>query len=162
VIHAGSAAPDFTLPGLDGLHYALHEATGKGPMLIAFWRADCGTCKVAAPYFNRLYDAYESAGWSFWAIGQDDAAAARRFVEEYAFRPTVLIDGPALKVSRAYDPECTPTLYFVEPGQGVTFVSDGFAKPELNEISRRVAGYAGTDYVEVAPSGDGQPDFKPG
>ena len=63
-------------------------------MLLAFWQTECSACKLAAPYFNRLYDAYENLTWSFWAICQEDAAAATEFVRRYNFRPTVLIDAP--------------------------------------------------------------------
>ncbi len=161
MVNAGDAAPDFTLPGLDGLEYSLHEATGKGPVVLAFWQRHCGACKLAAPYLNRLYDAYENLTWSFWAITQNAAPDARKFVEEYVFRPTVLIDAPALAVSKTYDPESTPTLYLIEP-EGVTLVSNGFVKDELNEVSRRIARYSGAEYVEVAPSDDGNPPFKPG
>jgi peroxiredoxin len=162
MIGVGERAPDFELPGLDGLTYALHEADADGPVLLAIWRSTCGTCRLAAPYLSRLADAYENLGWTFWAIAQDDAAAARAFVQQYGFTPTVLVDGPALAVSRAYDPETTPTLWLVEPGKGVTLVSEGFSKEDLNEISRRVAGYVGAEHVEVAPDGDGNPRFKPG
>ncbi len=162
MVQPGAPAPDFTLPGLDGLEYALHEALGKGPALLAFWQKDCGTCKLAAPYLDRLYDAYENLTWSFWAICQNDAAGAAGFVRQHAFRPTVLVDGPALGVSRIYDPDATPTLYLIEPEAGVTLVSAGFVKDELNAISRRIAAYAGAAYVEVAPADDGNPAFKPG
>lgn len=162
MVTSGADAPDFTLPGLDGLDYALHEARGKGPVLLAIWQAGCGTCRLAAPYLNRLYDAYENLGWSFWAIAQDSADPAREFVRAHDFRPTVLIDAPAFAVSDAYDPDATPTFYLIEPGQGVTIDAGGFDKDALNEISRRIAGYTGADYVEVAPAGDGNPPFKPG
>jgi peroxiredoxin len=162
LIHQGDTAPDFTLPGLDGRQYSLHDA-GDGPVLLAFWQAECRTCKLAAPYLNRLYGAYENLDWPFWAIAQDEAAEVRKFVPEYGFRPTVLVDGPALAVSAAYDPEATPTLYLLEPpGRRVTLVSAGFDKAGLNEVSRRIAGYGGAGYVEVAPERDGNPAFKPG
>jgi peroxiredoxin len=162
VIGPGDRAPGFTLQGLDGLEYSLHEAVGKGPVLLAFWQAGCGSCKLAAPYLSRLYGAYENIGWSFWAVAQDDAAAAGAFVRKHGFRPTVLLDAPALTVSQRYDPDATPTLYLVEPDGVVSLVSSGFDKGELNEISRRVAGYCAADYVEVAPADDGNPAFKPG
>ncbi len=162
MVTTGSEPPDFTLPGLDGLTYALHEALGKGPVLLAFWHAQCGACKTAAPYFNRLYAAYENLGWSFWTIAQDGEADARAFAETYALRPTVLLDRPALAVSDAYDPDVTPTLYLIEPGRGVTIECGGFDKEALNEISRRIAAYAGAEYVEVAPAYDGVPRYAPG
>ena len=77
-------------------------------------------------------------------------------------RSTVLIDAPSFTASRLYDPDATPTLYVIEPERGVTLVSSGFVKDELNETSRTIAGYAAADYVEVARDGDGNPKFKPG
>jgi peroxiredoxin len=159
---AEATPPDFTLRGLDGLEYSLHEATGKGPVVLAFWQKDCGTCKLAAPYLNRLYNAYENMTWSFWAIAQNGDEDAAAFVRDFDFRPTVLIDAPLFVASRLYDPDATPTLYVVEPERGVALVSSGFVKDELNEISRTIAAYSGTDYVEVAPDDDGNPKFKPG
>lgn len=161
MIDVGDEAPDFTLPGLDGLDYSLHEA-GSQPVLLAFFQADCGACKLSAPYWNRLHAAYENIGWAFWLVSQDDATTTRAFVAKYDVRPTVLIDAPALAVSSLYDPDATPTLYLVEHGQRVTLMSSGFDKSDLNAISRRVAGYTGTAYVEVAAPTDGNPPFKPG
>ena len=162
MVTSGARAPDFTLPGLDGLRYSLHEAEDKGPVLLAFWKARCATCRLAAPYLNRLYDAYENLTWSFWAIGQDPPERAGGFVREFGFRPTVLFDAPDLTVSKAYDPTATPTLYLIEPERGVTYISTGFDKDDLNHLSRRIAGYAGAPYVEVAPADDGNPPFRPG
>ena len=162
MVQSGSAPPDFTLRGLDGLEYSLHEATGKGPVVLAFWQRNCGACKLAAPYLNRLYAAYENFTWSFWAIAQNDDADAAAFVRDFDFRPTVLIDAPSFAVSRQYDPDATPTLYVIEPERDVTLISPGFMKDDLNEISRTIARYAGAEYVEVAPDGDGNPKFKPG
>lgn len=162
MVTTGARAPDFTLPGLDGLEYALHEALGKGPVVLAFWQAGCGACRLAAPYLNRLYDAYENLNWSFWTIAQDGPEAARAFVAAHEFRPTVLLDAPAYVASDAYDPESTPTLYVVEPDGVVSIEASGFDKDALNDVSRRIAGYAGADYVEVAPEDDGTPRYKPG
>ncbi len=161
MIDTGDIAPDFTLPGLDGLAYSLHEA-GSEPLLLAVVQTDCGACKLAAPYLNRLHAAYENIGWAFWIVVQDEELDARAFVAQYELRATVLVDGPGLMVSAAYDPDATPTLYLIEPERRVTLVSRGFDKEELNEISRRVARYTGSDYVEVAPADDGNPAFKPG
>ncbi len=162
MVRIGDDAPDFTLPALDGLTFALHEATGDGPVVLVFWQAHCGACKIAAPYWNRLCDAYENIGWSFWMIAQDAADEARSFAEQYKLRPPVLVDGPMLSVSDLYDPEQTPTIYVIEPGQGITVEAPGFDKDVLNDVSRRIAGWTGEPYVEVAPPDDGNPAFKPG
>jgi hypothetical protein len=109
-----------------------------------------------------LHQTYENPGWTFWTIAQDGPGDAREFAEKYAFRPTVLVDGPTLEVSDLYDPPATPTMYLIEPGLGVTLMADGFDKEALNDVSRRIAGYTGAPYAEIAPPNDGQPAFKPG
>jgi peroxiredoxin len=162
MVSTGSDAPDFKVQGLDGETYALRDARDAGPVLLVFWQAHCGACKMVAPYLNRLRETYDNAGWTFWTIAQDGPDDARSFVEEYAFRPIVLVDGPALEVSDAYDLPATPTIYLIEPGQSATLVADGFDKEALNEVSRRIAAHTGAAYAEIAPAGDGQPDFKPG
>jgi peroxiredoxin len=162
VVTTGSDAPDFTLRGLDGLTYALHEARHAGPVLLVFWQAQCGACKMVAPYLTRLHETYEHLGWTLWTIAQDGPEDVLRFVEQQGFRPTVLVDGPQLRVSELYDPASTPAFYFMEPGAGVTLEADGFDKELLNDISRRVSSYTASDYVEVAPAGDGNPPFRPG
>jgi len=162
MVRIGDEAPDFTLPALDGLTYALHEATGSDPVVLVFWQSHCGACKIAAPYWNRLYDAYQNMGWSMWLIAQDAADEARAFAEQYRLRAPVLVDGPMLAVSDLYDPESTPTIYVIEPGQGITVEAPSFDKEALNAVSRRIAGYTSAPYVEVAPPGDGNPAFKPG
>jgi peroxiredoxin len=162
MVTASRDAPDFTLPGLDGRQYSLREVRDAGPVLLVFWQAGCGACKMVAPYLTRLHESYEHIGWTFWTIAQDGPDEARRFVRERGFRPAVLVDGPALEVSDLYDPPATPTFYLIEPGAGVTLEADGFDKQALNDISRRVAGYTGSGYVEIAPADDGNPPFKPG
>lgn len=67
-----------------------------------------------------------------------------------------------MQTSRLYDPDATPTLYLIEPKRAVTLVSSGFDKRDLNEISRRIAGFVAADYVDVAPENDGNPAFRPG
>ncbi len=74
----------------------------------------------------------------------------------------MLIDAPSFAASRLYDPDATPTLYVIEPELTVSMVSAGFDKDGLNGISKRIAGYAGAPYVEVAQADDGNPAFKPG
>ena len=161
MIEIGEQAPDFTLAGLDRLQYSLHEV-GTEPLLLAFFQADCGACKISAPYWNRLYAAYENIGWAFWLVSQDDAPVTREFVARYKLMPTVLIDAPGFTVSAAFDPDATPTLYLVEPERRVTLISHGFDKADLNAISRRIARYTGADFAEIGPAADGNPAFKPG
>ena len=96
------------------------------------------------------------------------APVALRFAEQYGNTTfPLLIDrseelSQSYVVSRLYDPVATPTLFLISPDGTVAFVSAGFDKAGLNEISARIAAYLGVAAVEVAPADDGFPPFKPG
>jgi peroxiredoxin len=161
MIEAGSAAPLFTLPSLDGGEFSFPGDAGGLPVLLAFFRVSCDTCDVAFPYINRLGQAYPD-GWHLWAISQDAAERAAAYRDRFSITAPVLIDDPALNVSRAYDPPSTPALVLIGPDGRVEYVSEGFAKDDLNEISARLAARLGLAVVEIAPAEDGNPAMKPG
>jgi len=63
----GQAAPDFSLPGIDGKTHTLSEMKGKVVLLefIATW---CPHCQDEAPAMNDLYNAYNGKGVEFMDI----------------------------------------------------------------------------------------------
>ena len=158
----GALAPEFTLTDLDGTGHRLSDALDQGPVLLVIWQAGCGTCKLAAPYLNRLRESYPDAGWTFWMVAQDAASAAGAFAGTFTLRPTVLVDGPEMTVSDAYDPDATPAFYLIESDGHIDAAFDGFDKEWLNEVSRRIAGHLGEPYAEIAPPDDGVARFRPG
>jgi peroxiredoxin len=160
-IELGTFAPPFTLPALGGGEISLPGDAAGLPVLLAFFRVSCDTCDVAFPYINRLQDAYRD-GWHLWAISQDMAARSAAYRVRFSITTPVLIDDPALTVSRAYDPPSTPTLVLIGPEGSVEYVSEGFAKDDLNAISAWLAARLGLAAVEVAPADDGNPAMKPG
>jgi peroxiredoxin len=160
-IEPGTSAPPFTLPALGGGELSLPGDAGGLPLLLVFFRVSCATCDVAFPYINRLQAAYPD-GWRLWAISQDSAERALAYRDRFAITCPVLIDDPALAVSRAYDPPSTPTLVLIGSQRNVEYVSEGFAKDDLNEISARLAARLGVAAVEVARANDGNPAIKPG
>ena len=160
-LQPGELASHFTLLGLDGREYSLPGDTAGQPLLLVFFRSGCPTCDVVFPYINRLRDAYPD-GWRLWAVSQDDPERARKYASEHALNYPVLIDAPALDASYLYDPPSTPTLYLVDSGGQVNYVSEGFAKSDLNELSAMLASSIDTTAVEIAPEDDGKPAMKPG
>jgi peroxiredoxin len=160
-VEVGAEAPPFTLPTLNGGSLSLPADADRLPLLLAFFRVSCDTCDVAFPYINRLRAAYPD-GWRLWAVSQDAAERALAYRDRFAIACPVLIDDPDLAVSRAYDPPSTPTLVLIAPEGTVEYVSEGFAKDDLNEISARLAARLGVAAVEVAPADDGNPAMKPG
>jgi peroxiredoxin len=162
VLKVGDRAPAFGLKDLEGGERVLERALASGPAVLVFWKSDCATCDLIFPYLASLAEAYGRDGWHLWAVSQDDAEASRAFVRRHGAAFDVLVDGSGWPVSRAYDPDATPTLFFVGAGGVVEETSVGFSKADLNAMSRRLAESLETSPVVVAPADDGQPDFRPG
>ncbi len=163
MLAVGDVAPDFTLPDLARQPHTLSAALKRGPVLLLFWKAQCATTRVTFPYLERFRQAYPQAGWQLWGIGQDDVADVKPFlrrVGKVSF--PLLVDYPSYAVSIAYDPQATPTLFLVEPGDTIGQTAIAFSKKELNSLSERLAARLGVVPVVVAPSDDGNPPFKPG
>ena len=161
MLAVGAAGPDFGLPDADGVERRLGEALGGGAVVLAFLKADCAACNLAFPYLERLHRAYPAgAGWTIWGVSQHPARAAQWFARNTGVTFPLLID-EGLAVSRAYDPEATPTIFLIDGGE-VKSVQVGFAKAGLNGLSKLVADRLGVEPVEVAPDDDGKPSFRPG
>ncbi len=161
-IDVGSAAPDFSLKGTDGRTYALADAFGRGPVVLAFFKTTCGTCDLMFPYVNRLNDSYRDGGWSLWTIAQDPAPEARSYASTFGITYPVLPDTDGYPVSKAYDPPATPTLFLIDTDGKVVQQSAGFSKEDHNSLSRALAERLGAKPTVIAAPGDGNPDFKPG
>jgi peroxiredoxin len=160
-IETGAEAPPFNLPALDGRDLSFPRDADGEPLLLVFLRVSCETCDIAFPYINRLRETYPD-GWQLWAVSQDDAGRSAEYRSRFSIASPVLIDDPELAVSRAYDPPSTPTFVLIGTDGRVAYVSEGFAKDDLNEISRRIAAYAGAEAIEIASADDGNPTMRPG
>jgi peroxiredoxin len=161
LLETGALAPHFTLLGIDGKEYRLPNSLDGEPALLVFFKTTCATCDLAFPYINRLRETYP-ARWHLWAIAQDPPAVATEYAAKHGLSYPVLIDAPNYEVSRLYDPAATPTLFVVDEGGRTIYVTHGFAKDDLNEVSRLIAASVEAEPVVIAPANDGRPAFKPG
>jgi peroxiredoxin len=162
VLEVGASAPDFTLPDTAGRPQRLAEALARGPVVLAFMKADCATCNLAFPYLERLHQAYPDGGWQIWGICQHPARAAEWFAKNTGVTFPMLIDGDDFPVSQAYDPPATPTVFLVDRAGVVQSAHYGFDKGDLNALAAQLAAALEEEPVVVAPAGDGKPDFRPG
>jgi peroxiredoxin len=158
----GTQAPDFTLPDAGGETRHLAGALARGPVVLAFLKADCGACTLAFPYLERLHQAYHDQPWTIWGICQHPARAAEWFATNTGVTFPLLIDGEGFPVSHAYDPPATPSVFLVDAAGTIASSHYGMSKDELNELSRQLALILAREPVTVAPPDDGKPSFRPG
>jgi peroxiredoxin len=149
----GSIAPDFELKDADGRAYRLSGALARGPVALVFYKSSCPTCQFTFPYIQKIFEqANTNAGWTLWAISEDDPDETREFIRQHGLAFEVLIDEHPYEVSAAYGLQFVPALFLVEPDLKIAVSDYGFTKAGLN-------GIAGLNFFTP---GDGLPATRPG
>ncbi len=119
--------------------------------LLAVLQTDCPTCRLIAPYLNRLV----AGGAPLCGLSQDPASATNAFARqmEIAFPLEVDVD---CQRSIELGVATVPTLFLLDDEGRVVRQEPGFDKNVLNELAAvfRVA--------PVASMQDGAPAMKPG
>jgi peroxiredoxin len=131
ILALGSAAPDFSLPGVDGKIHKLSDYAGSRILVVVF---TCNHCPIAQMYERRieqLYEDYGKRGVAVVAIqGNDpkaltidelDSSDISDTLDEMKIRVQYkhlhypyLYDGATQSVARAYGPQATPHVFIFD------------------------------------------------
>jgi thiol-disulfide isomerase/thioredoxin len=135
----GAAAPDFTLPGVDGRDWSLGDFREAKALVVIF---NCNHCPTAQAYQGRikkLVEDYKPLGVAVVVISPNDPKSVRldelgytdlgdSFEEmkvrakDEAFNFPYLYDGDAEKVSRSYGPATTPHAFLFDAQRKLRYV----------------------------------------
>ncbi len=135
---ASRAAPDFTLPTLDGETITLSDLRGH-PLLINFWATWCPPCRQEMPAMQRVYERYRARGFIVLAVNfRERADQVRPFVEDLGLTFPVLLDETG-RVAAQYQVIGLPSSYFVDAqGQVKTVrvgaMSEAFIEQQVQEL----------------------------
>jgi peroxiredoxin len=158
-------AVTFTRPGGGNATVAdlLAEADGL-PLLLAFFKVSCPTCRLTWPYLQRLHAAYGGTAVRVVGIAQNTAEESRKFFEEFgkATFDLFLDPEPLFKASNAFHVEAVPHLALVSPAGVLEDVFAGWSKAKMEALAARFAGREGLPPVPVVPPGDPVRDFQAG
>jgi peroxiredoxin len=137
-LKAGTVAPDFRLPCLDGTERALQDFRGRRVLLV-FSDPDCGPCQALASHLERFHR--EHLDIPVVTISRGDPKENRTKVKEHGLTFPVLLQ-QRWEISRLYAIFATPVAYLLDE-QGV-IVKDVVMGVEpiqalLTELTRRAA-----------------------
>jgi peroxiredoxin len=130
---AGTPAPDFQLPLLDGGEAALRDLVAKGPALLAFFKVSCPVCQMALPFLDRIRS---SGRLPVYALSQNDARDTRDFHRRFGLSLPSLLDSEeaGFVVSNAFGISSVPTLFLIETDGSVARVIEGWSKSEIGRL----------------------------
>jgi len=111
---AGSSAPSFELPFLDGSGVLTVEDLRGKPVVINFWASWCIPCREEAPLLEKTWRAYRDEGVVFLGVNIKDAASdARRFVNEFDITYPIVRDLDQ-RLTRDFGVKGLPETFFVD------------------------------------------------
>jgi peroxiredoxin len=111
-LKAGTPAPVFQLPDLEGRTISLAEYRGKR-VLLFFSDPQCGPCDELAPHLVRLHREGAKDGLGVMVVGRGSAEENRRKAEQHGMQFPVLLQDRKWKVSKAYEILATPVAFLI-------------------------------------------------
>jgi peroxiredoxin len=120
-LKAGTPAPIFQLPDLQGRTVSLEEYRGRRIVLV-FSDPQCGPCDELAPHLVRLHQEYANNGTSVILVGRGNAEENHRKAEQHGFQFPVLLQDRKWKVSKEYGTLATPVAFLI--GEDGVIVKD--------------------------------------
>lgn len=107
------AAPDFTLPALNGRSIGLKDFRGKA-VFINFWATWCVPCQWEMAEMDKLYRTFKDRGFVVLALSVDQGSpkAVEDFVKQRGLTYPVLLDSQA-EVARLYSLRGVPGTYLI-------------------------------------------------
>ena len=144
-----------------GIQLDLREAR---PRVIAVMKAECPTCAIAAPVFERIAQRLAAGGLDAWLVLQNTTGEAEPFLLEHDLDCAVALEPEPWEVSRDLSIASTPAWLLTDDDAVVTHSCEGFGKEDLQGLLESAAA-AAPQSVDTSPlfnADDGLPDFKPG
>lgn len=134
----GDAAPDFSLPGVDGRTHALKDFADAKVLVVVFTCNHCPTANAYAARVQKLHDDFKDKGVALVAISPNDPLAVRldelgytdvgdtfedmkTRAKEKAITYPYLYDGETQKVSLAYGVLATPHVFVFDRGRKLRY-----------------------------------------
>jgi peroxiredoxin len=111
-LKAGTPAPVFQLPDLEGRTVSLEEYRGRR-VLIVFSDPQCGPCDELAPHLVRLHREFAHDGMSVILVGRGKAEENHRKAEQHGFEFPVLLQDRKWKVAKEYGTLATPVAFLI-------------------------------------------------
>lgn len=114
----------FKLPGAAGGEIDLASYAGK-PVLVMFFTETCPYCRKAAPFIQKLADAYGAKGLGVVGICvQDSAQAALNFASDFSLTFPLAYKGR--EISRNYRTQGVPYIYLLTAQHEIYDVWEGY------------------------------------
>lgn len=118
------AAPDFTLPTLDGGRVHLADYQGH-VVVMEFWATWCGPCRFSTPSLEVIYRKFRNRGVVVLLINAGESPDRIRAWAARRFTAPILLDHGGV-VQRLYHLEGIPRLFVIDQAGQIVYDKHGY------------------------------------
>jgi peroxiredoxin len=162
-LKAGTLAPDFTLPTMDGKKFSLRDALARGPVIAAFFKVSCPTCQYTFPFLERIHKAHGNKNVTIVGVSQNEKKDTASFIKEYGMTfPVLLDDTHSFPASNAYGLTNVPSIFWIAQDGEIEISSVGWDRQEIEDMSRKAAETTGNRAKSIFQPGENVADFRAG
>lgn len=130
-LKAGTKAPEYSLPTVDGKTFTLADNFKKPPKVVVMdiWATWCPPCKMEIPYLIDLSNKYKGKDVTFVGVAVDEKLdTVKKFVTDNKIPYTIAHDSFAGKVGSLYGVRGIPATYIIDKKGTIRFVHSGFPR----------------------------------
>src|SRR2546425_2675227 len=109
----GTEAPAFELKDLDGKTIVLNDVLTLFPVLVVFFRSDCGLCQWALPQLARYEWTFKGGDVEVYYVTPDPRAVALETLRAHRLLDIHVLVDPGGGVAKAYGVEQLPAAGFI-------------------------------------------------
>ena len=126
---AGTTAPDFAAPDVEGATFRLSDHLGREVVLLDFWSTYCEPCKAEFPHLRAMYDRERARGLLVVGIamdGPETAADVPAFVKRFGLDFPVVVDEDS-RIASLYNPKKSmPLSVLIDRAGRIAVVREGY------------------------------------
>lgn len=162
-LSAGTKAPQFELPAMDGSKFSLQDALARGPVLAIFFKISCPVCQYALPYFERIHKAYGGKKLAIVGVSQNDKQDTATFVRNFGLSfPVLLDDTKTFPASNAHGLTTVPTAFWIAEDGEIEISNVSWVRAEFEELAAKAAAASGTTPTSIFQPSEKIADFRAG
>ena len=141
-LKAGTAAPTFVAPSLDGTYYDLDAMRGT-VVVLTFWSTKCEICRNEIPKLNSFMAKYDERKVVFLALSMDNEAKLNAYLRSNPFKFHIVPNSFEIVLKYAdRDSEGNldmgfPSYFVVDKSGKLAYRSDGWDRTD--ELDSRIA-----------------------